>query len=127
MSLGVAPGFGATRKLVRTISITMAKQMIFIGQNIKADETLRIGLVRVVYPQSELLNEAKKLAKSIAKNSKKAVKYSKQAINYGLEVETFKAIEIEEILFGECFENLEQKERMKKFLEKNKKNKNSSK
>ena len=52
----------------------MAKQMIFTGQNIKADEALRIGLVSAVYPQSELLNEAKKLAKSIAKNSKKAVK-----------------------------------------------------
>ena len=44
----------------------MAKQMIFTGQNIKADEALRIGLVNAVYPQKELINEAKKLALSIS-------------------------------------------------------------
>ena len=117
----ITPGFGGTQRLARTIGITMAKQMIFTGQNIKADEALRIGLVNAVYPQSELLNEAKKLATSIAKNSKNAVKLSKKAINDGLQVDIEKAIKIEEKLFGECFENPEQKERMQKFLEKNKK------
>ena len=42
--------------------------MIFTGQNIKAEEALRIGLVNAIYPQKELLNEAKKLALAIAKN-----------------------------------------------------------
>ena len=121
VGLGITPGFGGTQRLARTIGIGMAKQMIFTGQNIKADEALRIGLVNAVYPQSELLNEAKKLATSIAKNSKNAVKLSKKAINDGLQVDIEKAIKIEEKLFGECFENPEQKERMQKFLERNKK------
>ena len=96
----------------------MAKQMIFTGQNIKADEALRIGLVNAVYPQKELINEAKKLALSISKNSKNAVKLSKKAINDGLQVDIEKGIKIEERLFGECFENPAQNERMKNFLEK---------
>ena len=121
VGLGITPGFCGTQRLARTIGIGMAKQMIFTGQNIKADEALRIGLVNAVYPQSELLNEAKKLATSIAKNSKNAVKLSKKAINDGLQVDIEKAIKIEEKLFGECFENPEQKERMQKFLERNKK------
>ena len=124
VGLGITPGFGGTQRLARTIGIGMAKQMIFTGQNIKADDALRIGLVNAVYPQNELLNEAKKLASTIAKNSKNAVKLSKKAINEGLQVDIEKAIKIEEKLFGECFENSEQKERMNKFLEKNKEKKN---
>ena len=121
VGLGITPGFGGTQRLSRTVGISMAKQMIFTGQNIKAEEALKIGLVNAVYPQNELINEAKKLALSIAKNSKNAVKLSKKAINDGLQVDIDKAINIEEKLFGECFENPDQKERMKKFLERGKK------
>ena len=125
VGLGITPGFGGTQRLARVVGIGMAKQMIFTGKNIKADEALRIGLVNAIYPQNELINEAKKLALIIAKNSKNAVKLSKKAINEGLQVDIDKGIQIEEKLFGECFENPEQKEGMKKFLERNKKNKKS--
>ena len=74
-----------------------------------------------MYPQQELMNEAKKLANTIGKNSKNAVTLSKKAINQGIQVDIESGIKIEEELFGECFENRDQKERMKKFLEKNKK------
>ena len=121
VGLGITPGFGGTQRLARTIGVGMAKQMIFTGQNIKAEEALRIGLVNAVYPQQELMNEAKKLALNIAKNSKNAVKLSKKAINEGLQVDIDNGIKIEEELFGECFDNREQKERMKNFLERNKK------
>ena len=121
VGLGITPGFGGTQRLARTIGVGMAKQMIFTGQNIKAEEALRIGLVNAVYPQQELMNEAKKLALNIAKNSKNAVKLSKKAINEGLQVDIDNGIKIEEKLFGECFDNREQKERMKNFLERNKK------
>ena len=123
VGLGITPGFGGTQRLARVVGIGMAKQMIFTGRNIKADEALRIGLVNAIYPQNELLNEAKKLALTIAKNSKNAVKLSKKAINEGLQVDIDKAIQIEEELFGECFLNPDQKERMQNFLERNKKSK----
>ena len=121
VGLGITPGFGGTQRLARLVGLGMAKQMIFTGQNIKAEEALRIGLVNAVYPQSELLNEAKKLALTIAKNGANAVKKSKEAINDGYHLDIDKAIKIEEKLFGECFQSEEQVDRMKKFLEKNKK------
>ena len=49
VGLGITPGFGGTQRLSRTVGIGMAKQMIFTGQNIKADEALRIGLVYINY------------------------------------------------------------------------------
>ena len=121
VGLGITPGFGGTQRLARLVGLGMAKQMIFTGQNIKADEALRIGLVNAVYPQAELLNEAKKLADAIAQNGANAVKRSKLAINEGIQLDIDSALEIEEKLFGECFQGDEQVNRMKKFLEKSKK------
>ena len=123
VGLGITPGFGGTQRLARIIGVGMAKQMIFTGQNINADEALRIGLVNAVYSQNELLNEAKKLALNIARNSLNAVKNSKKAINEGIQVDIDKGIEIEEKLFGDCFETSDQIEGMKNFLEKGNKNK----
>ena len=122
VGLGITPGFGGTQRLARLIGMGMAKEMIFTAQNIKAEQALRIGLVNAIYPQNELLNEAKKLALIIAKNGANAIKNSKKAINEGMQVDIDKAIQIEEKLFGDCFENPEQVEGMKKFLEKGKKN-----
>ncbi len=121
VGLGITPGFGGTQRLARLVGLGMAKQMIFTGQNIKAEEAYRIGLVNAVYPQQELLNEAKKLATTIAKNGANAIKNSKKAINDGYQMEIDKAIQIEEQLFGECFQSDEQVIRMKNFLEKGKK------
>ena len=123
VGLGITPGFGGTQRLARLVGMGMAKQMIFTAQNIKAEEALRIGLVNAIYPQNELLNEAKKLALAIAKNGENAVKNSKKAINEGRQVDIDKGIEIEEKLFGDCFERPEQIEGMKNFLEKGKKGK----
>ena len=121
VSLGITPGFGGSQRLSRVIGVGMAKQLIYTVQNIKAEEALKIGLVNAIYPKNELLNEAKKLALTIAKNGQNAVKYSKKAINEGMNVDLDKGIQIEEELFKECFETSEQIERMKNFLEKGKK------
>ncbi len=126
VGLGITPGFGGTQRLARLVGMGMAKQMIFTGQNIKADEALRIGLVNAIYPQNELLNEAKQLALNIAKNGQHAIKNSKRAINEGMQYDIDKGIELEEKLFGDCFENQEQIEGMQKFLEKGKKNKDKT-
>ena len=127
VGLGTTPGFGGTQRLPRIVGIGMAKQMIFTGQSIKADEALKIGLVNAVYPQNELITEAKKLALTIAKNSKFAVKSCKKAINEGFLVDIDKGIKIEEKLICECFDNPDRKERMKKFLERRKNKEKSDK
>lgn len=120
VGLGITPGFGGTQRLARLISPGMAKQLIYTGKNIKADEALRIGLVNSVHPIAELMPTAEKLAQTIAKNAPIAVRNSKKAINDGLDVDMDKAIVIEEKLFGDCFESHDQKEGMSAFLEKRK-------
>ena len=123
VGLGITPGFGGTQRLARTIGVGMAKQMIYSARNIKADEAYRIGLVNAVYPQEELLDQAKKLASTIAKNAPIAVRNCKKAINDGLQVDMDQAIVIEEKLFGDCFETEDQKAGMGNFLEKDKEKK----
>ena len=120
VGLGITPGFGGTQRLAILVGMGMAKQMIYTAKNINAEEALRIGLVNAIYPQNELLNEAKKLAESIGKNGPNAIKMSKKAINEGTQVDMDKAIQIEEKLFGECFETSEQRDGMQNFLNKNK-------
>lgn len=120
VGLGITPGFGGTQRLPRIVGIGMAKQLIYSGKNIKADEALRIGLVNAIYPQAELMANVEKLAKSIANAAPIAVRNCKKAINDGLQVNMDKAIEIEERLFGNCFETDDQIEGMSAFLEKRK-------
>jgi enoyl-CoA hydratase len=127
VGLGITPGFGGTQRLPRLIGASMAKQIIFTGKNIKAEEALRIGLVNAIYPQNELLNEAKKLAKEISKNSVYAIKNSKKAVNEGLQVDIDEGIKIEEKYFGDCFETPDQKTRMENFLNKGKSKKENKK
>ena len=118
VGLGITPGFGGTQRLARLVSPGMAKQLIYGGRNITADEAYRIGLVNAVYPQEELLPAAKKLAGGIAKQAPIAVRNCKKAINDGLQVDIDKALEIEEALFGACFESWDQQEGMANFLRK---------
>lgn len=118
--LGITPGFGGTQRLARIIGVGKAKEMIYGGRNIKADEAYRLGLVNAVYPQEELMAAAKKLAKTIAGNAPIAVRNCKKAMNDGLQVDMDQALTIEEALFGACFETEDQKEGMTAFLEKRK-------
>ena len=120
VGLGITPGFGGTQRLARLVGAGMAKQMIYTARNIKADEAFRIGLVNAVYTQEELLPAAEKMAASIAKNAPIAVRNCKGAINEGLALEMDKAVEIEEKLFGDCFETEDQRYGMAFFLDKNK-------
>ncbi len=123
VGLGITPGFGGTQRLARLVGPGMAKQMIYTGRNIKADEAFRIGLVNAVYPQEELMAAAKKMASGIAMQAPIAVRACKKAINDGLDVDMDQAIVIEEKLFGSCFETEDQKAGMGNFLEKDKEKK----
>ena len=118
VGLGITPGFGGTQRLARTVGVGMAKQLIYTARNIKADEALRIGLVNAVYPQAELMEQAMKLATTIAANAPIAVRNCKKAIGDGLQVDIDRALEIEEKLFGDCFETYDQTEGMANFLRK---------
>ena len=120
VGLGITPGFGGTQRLARLVGMGMAKQLVYSALNIKADEAYRIGLVNAVYPQAELMENVLKLAGKIAKNAPIAVRNCKKAINNGISLPIEKAVEVEEKLFGDCFETHDQKEGMACFLSREK-------
>ena len=120
VGLGITPGFGGTQRLARLVGMGMAKQLLYTARNIDATEALRIGLVNAVYPQAELMDAAKKMAATIAKNAPIAVRACKKAVNEGMQVSIDKAVVIEEKLFGDCFETHDQVEGMACFLSREK-------
>ena len=121
VGLGITPGFGGTQRLGRVLgSASKAKEMLFTGKTIKADEALQIGLVSAVYPHEALKEAALNLAAKIAANAPIAVKHAKQAFNEGNGKPLTEAMGIETKHFAACFETEDQKEGMQAFLERRK-------
>ena len=120
VGLGITPGFSGTQRLPRRVGIAKAKELIFSGKVIGAAEAEKIGLVNAVYTQEELMPAALKLAGKIAKNAPIAVRNCKKAMNDGISLPIEKAVEVEEKLFGACFETHDQQEGMACFLSREK-------
>lgn len=120
VGLGIIPGFSGTVRLARLVGMGMAKQLIFTGKAIKANEALRIGLVNEVVPQPELMDKAMEIANQIAANAPLAVSAAKQCINAEYDMDVDDAILYENGVFGQCFGTQDQKNGMKAFLNKEK-------
>lgn len=120
VGLGIIPGFSGTVRLARLVGMGMAKQLIYTGKAIKADEAMRIGLVNEVVPQAELMDKALELANQIAANAPLAVKAAKLCINAEYDMPMDEAIMYESGIFGKCFATQDQKNGMKAFLNKEK-------
>lgn len=118
VGLGITPGFSGTQRLPRRIGIAMAKELIFSGRMIKADEAKEIGLANAVYPPETLMDAAMEMARSFAKNAPIAVKYAKACIDRGMQMDIYGGIACENELFAMCFATADQKEGMGAFLEK---------
>jgi enoyl-CoA hydratase len=85
INIGIIPGGGGTQRLQRLIGPCRAKELIFTGDIIRAEEADRIGLVNRVVPMDELMPAAKAMANKIAVKSAAALKLAKQAVNYGMQ------------------------------------------
>lgn len=120
VGLGIIPGFSGTVRLARLVGMGMAKQLIYTGRAIKANEALRIGLVNDVVTQAELMDKAMEIANQIAAQAPLAVKAAKLCINSEWDMEADDAIMNESGIFGHCFATEDQKQGMKAFLEKGK-------
>lgn len=118
IKLGILPGAGGTQRLPRLIGSGRAKELIFSGDFIKADEALRVGLVNKVVPAEELLTEAKKMAKRFAARGAVALRLAKSSVNEGLRMDLEAGLEYEHKCFSLLFATEDQKEGMKAFLEK---------
>ena len=121
--LGVIPGAGGTQRLARLIGPAKAKDLIFTGRFVDADEALAIGLVDAVVdpgePGSEsVLAAAKEMMKRYAGGPAYAIRAAKEAIDSGLEVDLQSGLEIERLLFASVFATKDRDTGMRSFLEK---------
>ena len=120
VGLGIIPGFSGTHRLPKLVGQGYAKEMIYTGKVIRADEALRIGLVNAVYEPEELMDKAIEMAQMMLKNAPVAICLAKQSINDSYDLDADAAIAHENKLFGKCFATRDQKEGMDAFLSKRK-------
>ena len=120
INLGIIPGFGGTQRLARLIGKAQAKELIYTGQLIGAQEAKELGIVNKVFPAGALLAEAQKAASTIASKGAWTLRLAKSAIEAGFDLDIKSGCQIEGDSFGLCFSNPDQKEGMTAFLEKRK-------
>ncbi len=120
VGLGIIPGFSGTYRLPKLIGQGYAKEMIYTGKVIRADEALRIGLVNATYEPEQLMPAALEMAQKMLANAPIAIGLAKQSINEGYDLDADAAIALENDLFGRCFATADQKEGMDAFLNKRK-------
>src|ERR671915_1145154 len=151
VTIGIPPGWGGTQRLMRLVGPAKAKELIFTGKMITADEAYQIGLVNKVInlgsddkippeaprddPAKEkergseiaktlnrkLMDESIALAKDIAKNSFNAVKVSKKLINRGMDTDLETGLRLEIYGWALCFAHEDRQKMMSAFLNKSKK------
>ena len=151
VTIGIPPGWGGTQRLMRIVGPAKAKELIFTGKMITADEAYQIGLVNKVInlgsedkipPEApkgdaakekeraseiaktlnrKLMDESLALAKEIAKNSFTAVKVSKNLINRGMDSDLETGLRLEIYGWALCFAHEDRQKMMSAFLNKSKK------
>jgi 3-hydroxypropionyl-coenzyme A dehydratase len=151
VTIGIPPGWGGTQRLMRLVGPAKAKELIFTGKMITADEAYQIGLVNKVInigpddklpaesPKGDavkekeqaieiakilnkkLMDECTSLAKEVAKNSFVAVKVSKKLINRGMDTDLETGLRLEIYGWALCFAHEDRQKMMSAFLNKSKK------
>ncbi|HXV50700.1 MAG TPA: enoyl-CoA hydratase-related protein [Nitrosopumilaceae archaeon] len=118
VTIGICPGWGGTQRLLRIIGPSKAKDLIFTGRKIGAQEALDMGLINKIIPIENLLAESKAYAKIISKNSSFAVGVSKMLVNKGMDANLDTGLKLEIYSWSLCFSSKDREERMRTFLEK---------
>jgi enoyl-CoA hydratase len=118
VNLGVIPGFGGTQRLQRRIGIARARELIYTGEIISAEEGLRIGLVNRIFEPAELMSRARAAAAVIASKAPLAIADAKRAMKHGADIPLAEAHELERQLFAGLFATEDQREGMAAFTEK---------
>jgi len=117
--VGIMPGYGGNVRLMRLIGSGRAKEMIYTGRIVKAQEAERFGLVNRVVPHEKLMEEAMALAKEIAKGPA-AIHLAKKAMFEAFQRPYQEALKIDSELYGEVYKTEDFKEGVTAFLEKRK-------
>ncbi|MGH3383347.1 MAG: enoyl-CoA hydratase/isomerase family protein [Nocardioidaceae bacterium] len=115
--LGIIPGAGGTQRLSRLVGPAKAKDIIFTGRFVEADEALRIGLVDQVVSAAEVYEAARAWAAQFANGPAYAIRAAKDAIDRGLETDLVTGLEIERQLFAGLFATEDRGIGMQSFVE----------
>jgi enoyl-CoA hydratase/carnithine racemase len=115
--LGVMPGAGGTQRLTRLVGPARAKELVFSGRMVAADEALAVGIADRVVPDAEVYEAARTWAAQYAQGPAVALRAAKQAIDDGLELDLDSALRLETALFAGLFATDDQKAGMQSFLE----------
>lgn len=120
INIGVVPGAGGTQRLPRLLGICKAKEMLYTGDRITAQEALQLGLINKVVPAAEVMDEAKKLAEKLAAKPPLALKMAKYLVNSGMNVDLQSGLRMEAQALAYLFVTKDKQEGMTAFLEKRK-------
>jgi enoyl-CoA hydratase/carnithine racemase len=116
IKLGIIPAWGGTQRLPRIVGIAKAKRLIMLGDRVKAEEALKMGLVDKVVPPNKLEAEAEALAQRLCEHPPAALKYAKHAINSGAQGSLESGLKKETDFFAQLFSTKETKERIEAFI-----------
>jgi enoyl-CoA hydratase/carnithine racemase len=114
--LGLIPGAGGTQRLARLVGPAKAKDLIFTGRHVRADEALAIGLVDKVVPAGQVYAEAYTWAERLARGPSLALRAAKEAIDSGLETDLETGLAIERSLFAGLFATEDRTTGMRSFV-----------
>ncbi|MCZ2838811.1 enoyl-CoA hydratase/isomerase family protein [Modestobacter sp. VKM Ac-2985] len=117
IQLGVIPGAGGTQRLARLVGPAKAKDLVFTGRHVGAEEALEMGLADAVVPDEEVHATALAMARKFAEGPPLALAAAKRAIDEGLDGTLAAGLELESRLFAELFDTEDQAAGMRSFLE----------
>ncbi len=120
ITIGIIPGWGAGRRLARIVGLPAARDMIFTGKLLSAEEALSKKLVDHVASKEKLLETVKSFLKELLSKSPLILQYAKEALRAGVTLSNEQAELKERELFGLCFDTKDRIEGMNAFLEKRK-------
>ncbi|MBU2550638.1 MAG: enoyl-CoA hydratase/isomerase family protein [Proteobacteria bacterium] len=120
VKIGVIPAAGGTQRLPRIIGVTKAKELLYTGDFIDAQEAYRVGLVNRVVPVEELLDAAKAMAGKLIANPPLPVKFLKRAVNTGMQLDLASALDYESYIAAMLACSEDRIEGFKAFVEKRK-------
>jgi enoyl-CoA hydratase len=120
VNLGIIPGFGGTQRLARSVGLNKARELIYTGEIIDAEEARRIGLVAEVFELDGFLDRVRERAALVMSKGPVAVSTAKRVMNKGVDLSLDAALELEKQAFSALFGTEDQSEGMAAFVEKRK-------
>ncbi len=118
VKLGLFPGGGGTQRLPRLVGEAKAKELMFLGEPILAEEAHKIGLVNQVVPEGKGMETAQRMARKMASYSLEALSRIKVSVNEGMQQSLEDGLELEAELFADIFSTEDVREGVQAFLEK---------